>query len=196
MSHELATLFGAGVVYLLSLFLLAYATDRGLLPHRWVSHPLVYTLSIGVYATSWTYYGSVGLAARSGLGFLPIYLGPTLMAAAGPDAVAAARESTAPLLLIVDGDDPRMPEVVAAAHPERRLVARLERFRRLVGECGWMNRKKISSRAENFDAASLSIQGSRILEGFDFLVRHAIGKNALLLPHPEDRISNWSGCNG
>ncbi|MGD1982993.1 MAG: hypothetical protein PVF93_03695, partial [Chromatiaceae bacterium] len=60
MSHELATLFGAGLVYLVLLFLLAYATDQGYLPQRWASHPLTYTLSIGVYATSWTYYGSVG----------------------------------------------------------------------------------------------------------------------------------------
>jgi PAS domain S-box-containing protein len=78
MSHELATLFGAGFVYLLILFLIAYATDRGHIPTRWASHPLVYTLSVGVYATSWTYYGSVGYAAHNGLLFLTIYLGATL----------------------------------------------------------------------------------------------------------------------
>src|SRR5581483_1163580 len=33
-----------------------------------------------VYATSWTFYGSVGRAAAAGIGFLPIYRGPTLMA--------------------------------------------------------------------------------------------------------------------
>ncbi len=78
MSHELATLFGAGLVYLVSLFLIAYATDRGYLPDKWASHPLTYTLSIGVYATSWTYYGSVGYAAHNGLLFLTIYIGATL----------------------------------------------------------------------------------------------------------------------
>ncbi len=78
MSHELATLFVAGFFYLLLLFLVAYATDRGLLPARWASHPLTYTLSIGVYATSWTYYGSVGFAAHNGLMFLTIYIGATL----------------------------------------------------------------------------------------------------------------------
>src|SRR5881396_398496 len=36
---------------------------------------------MAVYATSWTFYGSVGRAAASGVGFLPIYLGPTLVAA-------------------------------------------------------------------------------------------------------------------
>lgn len=39
----------------------------------------VYSLSLAVYCTSWTYYGSVGSAAKSGLSFLSIYLGPTLM---------------------------------------------------------------------------------------------------------------------
>ena len=78
MSHELATLFAAGFFYLLVLFLVAYTTDRGLLPDRLASHPLTYTLSIGVYATSWTYYGSVGFAAHNGLLFLTIYIGATL----------------------------------------------------------------------------------------------------------------------
>ena len=78
MSHELATLFATGFVYLLVLFLIAYATDRGWIPTQWAAHPLTYTLSIGVYATSWTYYGSVGYAAHNGLLFLTIYIGATL----------------------------------------------------------------------------------------------------------------------
>jgi signal transduction histidine kinase len=40
---------------------------------------LVYTLALGVYCTSWTFYGSVGRAAHSGVDFLPVYLGPTLV---------------------------------------------------------------------------------------------------------------------
>jgi Na+/proline symporter/nitrogen-specific signal transduction histidine kinase len=41
----------------------------------------VYSLALGVYATTWTFYGSVGFAARTGLLFLTVYLGPTLCAA-------------------------------------------------------------------------------------------------------------------
>ena len=68
------------VLYMLILFGVAYYADkraergRGL-----VNHPAIYTLSIAVYCTSWTFYGSVGRATQSGLGFLPIYLGPTLV---------------------------------------------------------------------------------------------------------------------
>ena len=68
------------VAYLLGLFAIAYATDkareRG---HSPVDNPWVYSLSLAVYCTSWTFYGSVGQAASKGLGFLPIYLGPTLI---------------------------------------------------------------------------------------------------------------------
>ncbi len=45
-----------------------------------VNNPYIYSLSLAVYCTSWTFYGSVGKAATSGLSFLPTYLGPTLMA--------------------------------------------------------------------------------------------------------------------
>ena len=40
---------------------------------------VIYTLSISVYCTSWTFYGAVGSAARNGLEFITIYLGPTLV---------------------------------------------------------------------------------------------------------------------
>src|SRR5690606_40495280 len=45
-----------------------------------IANPYIYSLSLAVYATAWTFYGSVGRAAADGMGFLPIYLGPTLMA--------------------------------------------------------------------------------------------------------------------
>ena len=78
MSFELGPLFLIVVAYLGLLFLVAYAAENGRLPERLVRHPLVYTLSLGVYATSWTYYGSVGFARREGHNYLAIYLGVTL----------------------------------------------------------------------------------------------------------------------
>jgi Na+/proline symporter/nitrogen-specific signal transduction histidine kinase len=66
--------------YLALLFAIAYygdwRADRG---RSLINSGIVYSLSIAVYCTSWTFYGSVGRAAQSGAGFLPIYLGPTLM---------------------------------------------------------------------------------------------------------------------
>ncbi|MDH3712663.1 MAG: ATP-binding protein [Gammaproteobacteria bacterium] len=78
MKIELWQLFFTVVAYLGALFLVAYAAERGWIARRLLEHPLVYVLSLGVYATSWTYYGSVGLAAKSGYTFLTIYLGVTL----------------------------------------------------------------------------------------------------------------------
>lgn len=51
--------------------------DGGPRAVRW--RPLVYALALAVYCSSWTFYGAVGSAARTGLGFLPIYLGPLLL---------------------------------------------------------------------------------------------------------------------
>jgi Na+/proline symporter/signal transduction histidine kinase len=64
------------------LFAIAYWGDKRADAGRSIiANPYIYTLSLAVYCTSWTFYGSVGRAATSGIGFLPIYLGPTLMAA-------------------------------------------------------------------------------------------------------------------
>lgn len=74
-----------GIGYLLLLFAIAYATDKARESgHSLVDNPWVYSVSLAVYCTSWTFYGSVGLAASTGLGFLPIYLGPTLIFLLGP----------------------------------------------------------------------------------------------------------------
>ncbi|MGB2024188.1 MAG: NahK/ErcS family hybrid sensor histidine kinase/response regulator [Litorivicinaceae bacterium] len=68
------------LAYVGVLFIIAWHGDRntssfgGARSSRWV-----YPLSIGVYATSWTYYGAVGSAANHGWEFLPIYLGPILV---------------------------------------------------------------------------------------------------------------------
>ncbi|HEX8988402.1 MAG TPA: sensor histidine kinase [Rhodocyclaceae bacterium] len=70
--------------YLGVLFAIAYYADRRADRGRsLIANPTVYALSLAVYCTTWTFYGSVGRAAATGIGFLPIYLGPTLMLALG-----------------------------------------------------------------------------------------------------------------
>src|SRR5215212_9558135 len=72
----------ASFLYVGLLFAIAYYGDKRADAGRSIiANPYIYTLSLAVYCTSWTFYGSVGRAARTGIGFLPIYLGPTLMAA-------------------------------------------------------------------------------------------------------------------
>jgi len=68
--------------YLGLLFAIAYfADERADRGRSVIASPYVYSLSLAVYATAWTFYGSVGRAASDGVGFLPIYIGPTLMIA-------------------------------------------------------------------------------------------------------------------
>jgi Na+/proline symporter/signal transduction histidine kinase len=68
--------------YVALLFLVAFWADRlaergrG---RRFMSSALIYTLSMSIYCTAWTFYGAVGNAARSGLEYVTIYLGPTLV---------------------------------------------------------------------------------------------------------------------
>ncbi|OGX85215.1 histidine kinase [Hymenobacter lapidarius] len=79
MSKLLVIAFSFG--YLALLFGVAYAAERRSAARKsLVSNPYVYALSMAVYCTAWTYYGSVGRAASYGLEFVSIYLGPTLMA--------------------------------------------------------------------------------------------------------------------
>ena len=67
--------------YALFLFCIAFYADsryrRG--QSRFLNSPIIYTLSLSVYCTAWTFYGAVGSAVRNGLEFLTIYLGPTLI---------------------------------------------------------------------------------------------------------------------
>ncbi|MBK8522883.1 MAG: histidine kinase [Betaproteobacteria bacterium] len=71
-------------LYLALLFAVAYWGDKRADAGRSIiSNPTIYALSMAVYCTTWTYYGSVGRAAVTGVGFLPIYLGPTLVMTLG-----------------------------------------------------------------------------------------------------------------
>ncbi|QJD60281.1 PAS domain S-box protein [Pseudomonas sp. gcc21] len=75
MSFDLGLLLLISVVYLLALFGVAWITEKSMLPRGVLHHPAVYTLSLGVYASAWAFYGTVGLAYQYGYGFLTYYLG-------------------------------------------------------------------------------------------------------------------------
>ena len=70
--------------YVALLFAIAWIGDRRAARGRsLISNPYIYALSLAVYCTAWTFYGSVGRAVTSGIGFLPIYIGPTLVFSLG-----------------------------------------------------------------------------------------------------------------
>ncbi len=66
-------------LYLGVLFFIAYRSDQQPVGQFSPHQPLIYTLSITVYCTSWTFFGAVGSAAQSGWDFFSIYLGPIIV---------------------------------------------------------------------------------------------------------------------
>ena len=82
------------LVYLCFLFAIAHGGDlagRRIMRRR--GRGTIYALALAAYCTSWTFYGSVGLASRSGLDFLTIYLGPILVVSLGYPLVARSSAS-------------------------------------------------------------------------------------------------------
>ncbi|MGB6323989.1 MAG: hybrid sensor histidine kinase/response regulator, partial [Xanthobacteraceae bacterium] len=67
------------LAYIGLLFLVASCGDRMRIARGASSRLLIYPLSLAIYCTSWTFFGSVGLASRSGYDFLAIYIGPLVM---------------------------------------------------------------------------------------------------------------------
>jgi len=72
------------LIYLCALFAIAHYGDTRprLFKGTW-SRPFIYAMTLGVYCTSWTFFGSVGYASEKGLEFLPIYIGPILVVGLG-----------------------------------------------------------------------------------------------------------------
>ncbi|HCT84141.1 MAG TPA: diguanylate cyclase [Candidatus Margulisbacteria bacterium] len=67
------------LIYLVLLFLLAFWVEKKAAAGTNIgNNAYIYSLSLTVYVTAWSFYGSVGKAASAGMLFLPIYLGPSI----------------------------------------------------------------------------------------------------------------------
>ncbi|UOE42356.1 ATP-binding protein [Chryseobacterium suipulveris] len=71
-------LFILVVIYLGLLFFIAFLAEKKK-SNFWVNNPYIYSLSLAVYCSAWTYYGSIGVAANQGLEFLAVYIGPVII---------------------------------------------------------------------------------------------------------------------
>ena len=68
------------IAYLLLLFAVAFFGERkSIYPGRARLRPYIYGLALGVYCTTWTFFGAVGTAVRDGWTYVPIYLGPVIV---------------------------------------------------------------------------------------------------------------------
>jgi PAS domain S-box-containing protein len=74
-----ATILAVCCLYMAALFAIAMWVERRAAAGKDIgNNPIIYTLSLTVYLTAWTFYGSVGKAASAGMLFVTFYLGPTL----------------------------------------------------------------------------------------------------------------------
>ncbi|MGU3574506.1 PAS-domain containing protein [Brucellaceae bacterium C25G] len=73
------TIIGLAFLYLLFLFAIASIGDKRKSNKAVTPRPYIFALSLAVYCTSWTFFGSVGIASTNGLEFLGIYIGPILV---------------------------------------------------------------------------------------------------------------------
>lgn len=71
-------LFLVIMLYLALLFFIAFWAEKRK-SNFWANNPYIYSLSLAVYCTAWTYYGSIGVAANQGLQYLTIYIGPIIV---------------------------------------------------------------------------------------------------------------------
>ncbi len=65
-------------LYLALLFYVAHWAEKKA-NSKWTNNPYIYSLSLAVYCSAWTYYGSIGVAANSGINYLPVYIGPIMI---------------------------------------------------------------------------------------------------------------------
>src|SRR5574337_1071381 len=128
-----AAVFLTAIGYVFLLFAIAWWGDRA--GRRFVTggrRAAVYALSIAVYCTSWTYYGSVGLASARGLDFLPIYIGPILVIGLGAPFLAriARLARTQNLTTVAD--------FVSARYGKSQAVAAIAALIALIGSAPYV----------------------------------------------------------
>ncbi|MBZ2190190.1 hybrid sensor histidine kinase/response regulator [Alcanivorax sp. JB21] len=116
------------LLYVLILFAIAWWGDRAARRRsRLVNNPWTYSLALGVYCTSWTFFGAVGEAANHGWSYLPIYLGPIVLVVLGGAVI---------LKIVTLGKQQRITSIadfIAARYGKNQRLAMLVTMIALVG---------------------------------------------------------------
>jgi Na+/proline symporter/signal transduction histidine kinase len=153
------TVFFTAIAYVSLLFLIAWWGDRG--GRRFASggpRAAVYALSLAVYCTSWTYYGSVGLASEHGLDFLPIYIGPILVIGLGAPLVGRiAKLARAQNLTTV-------ADFVSARYGKSQATAAVAAFIALVGSAPYVA-LQLKAVATTLLTVVASLENGRLTQG-------------------------------
>ncbi len=88
MTFDITDIAIIGIIYLVILFGIAFAAEKGIIPKKISRHPVTYILSLGVFASAWAFYGVIDLAFQFGYGALAYYLGTGALFLFAPVAIA------------------------------------------------------------------------------------------------------------
>ena len=146
----------AALVYLIALFAIAHIGEsRGKALMNGRLRPLIYALTLGVYCTSWTFLGSVGLSSRTGYDFLPIYIGPVLVMSLGAFVVARVVQ------LAKENNIASIADFVASRYGKNQSVAATVTLIAVIGVLPYiaLQLKAISASLEFFILANNNASG-------------------------------------
>lgn len=165
------------LVYLLSLFLIAYLGDRRARTRGGAADtrraPVVYPLSLAIYCSSWTLYGAVGEAASNGFDFLAIYIGPILLVGLGwPLIRRVARIARAENLTSIS-------DFISARYGKSRALAALVTLTAVVGLMPYFA-LQLKAITLGFEALTGSGAGAALPGGTTLLVAVALAVFAVL----------------
>jgi Na+/proline symporter/signal transduction histidine kinase len=136
------------LAYVGLLFAIAWHSDRraaALPPGKRRSTRVLYALSLGVYCSSWTFYGSVGSASTSGFDFLPIYVGPILVIGLGWPLLAKM------VLVAKEQNTVSIADFIASRYGKSQAVAALVTIVAVVGVTPYIG-LQLKAVASSYDA--------------------------------------------
>ncbi len=168
-----------GIALVALLFAVAsYGDRRDAKPHALRARPVVYALSIAVYCTSWTFFGSVGLAAERGVEYLGIYIGPILVFTFGHKFLRKIARLTKSERITSVAD------ILASRHGKSFGVALLATLIAVMAAVPYIaiQLKAISSSFELFTRhlGGMTTSKEFVIEDFSFLVAAALAAFAIL----------------
>ena len=157
---ENSTVIAAAFGYIGLLFAIAFYGDRLTPAQRARAGILIYPLSLAIYCTSWTFFGSIGLATRTSIEFLAIYIGPIIMLVFGKPIVLRV------IRLAKSQHITSIADFIAARYGKSQAVAATAAFIAIIGSVPYiaLQLKAIASSLETIlsspnDVASLPFAG-------------------------------------
>ena len=156
----------ASLIYIGVLFAIAHYGDRRVQAHHLIPHrPLIYSLSLAIYCTSWTYYGAVGSATANGWEYIAIYLGPIFVLVFGFHFFKKLAT------ICIENNITTIADFIASRYGKAQSLAVLVTFIAILGTLPY-----------------IALQLKAVALSYDVLASHSIIND----PQPEKFVSIWS----